>query len=63
MQPFRVHDKKEKTTWVVLNYQDSRECYLAYRQQDDSDEDGVLIELKPEALVGCRMIDFMHEAE
>ena len=30
---------------------------MAYRQQDDSDEDGVLVELSVNQVTGCRMID------
>ena len=63
MQPFRVHDRKEKTTWVIINYHESKGTYLAYRQQDDSDDDGILIELDVDNVKGCRMIDFMTEAE
>lgn len=63
MQPFRVHDRKEKTTWVVINYHSSKGTYLAYRQQDDSEDDGILVELSVDQVTGCRMIDFMSEAE
>lgn len=63
MVPFRVHDRKEKTTWVIINYHASQGTYLAYRQQDDSDDDGVLVELKVEDVTGCRMIDFVSERE
>lgn len=63
MTPFRVHDREEKTTWVIVNYHQNRETYLAYRQQDDSDDDGVLIELAIERVKGCRIIDFVVEPD
>jgi hypothetical protein len=63
MQPFRVHDRKEKTTWVIINFHPQKGTYLAYRQQDDSEDDGVLVELTVDQVTGCRMIDFMTEAE
>jgi hypothetical protein len=63
MLPFRVHDRKEKTTWVIINFHDSKGSYLAYRQQDDSDDDGIMVELSVDQVVGCRMIDFVAEGE
>jgi len=63
MLPFRIHDRKEKTTWVIINYHSSKETYLAYRQQDDSEDDGVLVELSVDQVTGCGMIDFVSEGE
>lgn len=63
MQPFRVHDQKEKTTWVVVNYHPSKDTYLAYRQKEDADDDGILTEIAKKDLVGCRMIDFIYDGD
>lgn len=61
MLPFKIFDKKTKTTWLILNYQPgikSSGTFLAARE-DDSSRDGELTLLTLEEVVGCRMLEFI----
>jgi hypothetical protein len=64
MLPFKIFDKKTKTTWLIINYQAGKGSgtFLAARE-DDSPQDGELSVLSLEDLVGCRMLEFVAEAD
>jgi hypothetical protein len=64
MPPFRIFDKKTKTTWLIINYQGGKGSgnFLAARE-DDSPQDGELTLLSLEDIVGCRMLEFVAESE
>lgn len=67
MSPFKVYDKKEKTTWVVLNYHPSSDAsksgsYLVFRE-DDSDLDGEMKIMPAEKFQKFRMLEFVVENE
>mgnify|MGYP005706485497 CR=1 FL=1 len=62
MIPFRVFDKENKTTWIVLNYHSNTEKYLVARE-DDSSKDGDLNLISAEELSKLRLVDFYDENE
>ncbi len=62
MLPFRIFDKKNKTTWLIINFQPGKGTgtFLAARE-DDSAQDGELTLLTLEDIVGCRMLEFVAD--
>jgi hypothetical protein len=67
MTPFKVFDKKNKTTWVVLNYHPARAqenggTYLVARE-DDSNKDGELCLINAEELCKFKWVDFFEHRE
>ena len=64
MLPFRVYDREEKTTWLILNYHPSANegLYLAARE-DDSPEDGELRLIDATKLSKLRMAGLIVDGE
>ena len=61
MTPFKVLDRKTKTTWIVLNFHPSAEGgeYLAVRE-DDSVRDGEIKVLKVGDIQKYKWVDFLQ---
>jgi hypothetical protein len=64
MIPFRVFDRENNTTWVVVNYHPSSDGgeYLVSRE-DDSEDDGQMALLSAKTLSLFRFLDFCEEHE
>ncbi len=62
MAPFRVFDRENKVTWLVINYHPSSNEYLVARE-DDSDQDGELSIISAADLTKFRMLDFLEEGD
>lgn len=64
MVPFRVFDRENKTTWIVLNYHPGKDGgqYLVARE-DDSSQDGELSLLSAEDISKFRLVDFYDDQE
>jgi hypothetical protein len=64
MTPFKVFDRKTKTTWIVLNFHPSAEGgeYLAVRE-DDSTKDGEITTIKTDEIQKYKWVDFLQKAE
>ena len=64
MVPFRVFDRENKITWLILNFHPGSKGgeYLAVRE-DDSDQDGEISMLAASQLTGYRMVGFVEEQE
>ena len=64
MVPFRVFDRNNKTTWIVLNHQPGNEggTYLVARE-DDSERDGEMSILSASEISGFRLVDFYDEQD
>lgn len=59
MIPFRVFDRQNKVTWIVINYHPGEKggTYLVSRE-DDSDEDGQLTLIPASEMPSFRLVDF-----
>lgn len=64
MTPFKVFDRKTKTTWIILNFHPTHEGgeYLAVRE-DDSTKDGELNIIKIDEICKYKWVDFWHKVE
>lgn len=64
MTPFKVFDRKTKTTWIVLNFHPTPEGgeYLAVRE-DDSTKDGELTRIQIEEICKYTWVDFWQKVE
>lgn len=64
MVPFRVFDRENKITWLILNYHPGEQggSYLAVRE-DDSDQDGALSLLPAAELIKFRMVGFLDDQD
>jgi hypothetical protein len=64
MVPFRVYDRDNKITWVIINYHPDHGggTYLAARD-DDTDKDRELSLLTVEEISKLRMVDFLDDNE
>ena len=64
MNPFKVYDRRTKTTWIILNYHASQEGgeYLAVRE-DDSAKDGEISLIKIEEICKLKWVDFWQKVE
>lgn len=64
MIPFKVFDKENKITWLILNYHpgDNGGAYLSVRE-DDSDQDGEICIIPAPNLAKFRMVGFLDEQE
>ena len=61
MIPFKVFDRKKKITWLVLNYQETKDGgkYLAAMENDSTDKDGNLHLIDAAELTNYRLIGFV----
>ena len=64
MIPFKVFDREEKVTWVILNHHPGPNGgeYLAARE-DDSSLDGELRCIPSTDISGYRLVGFVEEQE
>mgnify|MGYP005610809551 CR=1 FL=1 len=64
MVPFRVFDRENKITWIVLNYHPGQNGgqYLVARE-DDSNQDGEMSVLSADEISKYRLVDFYEEQE
>lgn len=64
MIPFKVFDRENKTTLVVINYHPGKDGgeYLVSRE-DDSDKDGELFMVPASKFPSFRMVDFVNDLE
>ena len=64
MEPFKVFDRKTKTTWIVLNFHQTPAGgeYLAVRE-DDSTKDGELCTIKIDEICKYKWVDFLQKVE
>ena len=64
MVPFRVYDRDNKITWVIINFHPDNGggTYLAARD-DDSDKDRELSLLTVAEISKLRMVDFLDDNE
>ena len=64
MLPFKIFDRDQKTTWVILNYHPDADggSYLGARD-DDSDQDGEIVLLTLEQVMKCKMVGFVEDPE
>ena len=64
MTPFKVFDRKTKTTWIVLNFHPTTEGgeYLAVRE-DDSAKDGEITVIKTDEIQKYKWVDFWQKVE
>lgn len=64
MVPFRVYDRDNKITWVIINYHPDYQggTYLAARD-DDTDKDRELSLLSVADVAKLRMVDFLDESD
>lgn len=65
MVPFRVYDRENKETWVVLNYHPGTAAntdgsYLLARE-NDTEKDGELAILSANQVARFRLVDFLEE--
>lgn len=58
MIPFKVYDRKNKVTWVVLNYHAATDKYLAARE-DETKNDGDIHLIDAADITHFRMIGFV----
>lgn len=66
MVPFQVFDKERKELWLVLNYEEQPKGggrYLAAREDDNSEADGVMTFFTGEDLGRFRFVGFMRASE
>ena len=64
MLPFRVFDRENKTTWIILNFHPDEKGghYLAARD-DDTHQDGELRLLSAQEMSSFRLLGFIEEQE
>lgn len=64
MLPFKVFDRDNKITWVIINFHPSQDGgeYLAARE-DDSNHDGEIHLIKSADMKKFRMVGFLEEQE
>lgn len=67
MVPFRVFDRENKQTWIVINYHPATDAgsqgsYLM-AQDDDSELDGKLKIITADDFVNFKFVDFIEEIE
>ena len=61
MLPFRVFDKKEKSSWILLQYiPDAGDGKFLVAREDDSGKDGELMLKDTKELLKCRFVEFVN---
>lgn len=64
MIPFKLFDKNEKITWIVLNYQNTgKDGQYLIAREDDSDLDGEIKIVSAEELTNWKLLGFVQEHE
>ena len=64
MLPFKVYDRSQKITWIILNYHPAQEggVYLAARE-DDTSQDGELTFLPEKQMANYKLVGFVEEQD